>query len=88
MQMERDVVALSSLGSGQNDGGVLQGVSGDRFIFREGTKRSPALFHERSLVDMRRDKYFRVLAGIRGDGRDVTRQLIEAGLDIPYNGGT
>ncbi|MDI3462121.1 MAG: hypothetical protein OJF50_000942 [Nitrospira sp.] len=40
------------------------------------------------LVDMRRDKYFRVLAGIRADGRDVARQLIEAGLAVPYNGGT
>ena len=40
------------------------------------------------LVDMRRDKYFRVLAGIRADGRDIARQLIEAGLAVPYNGGT
>lgn len=40
------------------------------------------------LVDMRRDKYFRVLAGIRADGRDVARQLVEAGLAVPYDGGT
>jgi endonuclease YncB( thermonuclease family) len=40
------------------------------------------------LVDLRRDKYFRVLAGIRADGRDVARQLIEAGLAVPYAGGT
>jgi micrococcal nuclease len=40
------------------------------------------------LVDMRRDKYFRVLAGIRVDGRDVAQQLIKAGLGVPYNGGT
>jgi len=40
------------------------------------------------LMDLRRDKYFRVLAGIRTDGRDVARQLIEAGLAVPYDGGT
>jgi len=40
------------------------------------------------LVNMRRDKYFRVLAGIRVDGIDVARQLLEAGLAVPYDGGT
>jgi micrococcal nuclease len=40
------------------------------------------------LVDMRRDKYFRVLAGIRADGRDVAKVLIEQGLAVPYSGGT
>jgi endonuclease YncB( thermonuclease family) len=40
------------------------------------------------LVDMRRDKYFRVLAGIRADGHDVARVLIEQGLAVPYAGGT
>lgn len=43
---------------------------------------------EVELVNMRRDKYFRVLAGIRADGRDVARQLIDAGLAVPYDGGT
>ena len=37
---------------------------------------------------MRRDKYFRILAGIRADGRDVGRMLIEAGLAVQYDGGT
>jgi micrococcal nuclease len=40
------------------------------------------------LLDMKRDKYFRVLAGIRADGQDVARVLIEKGLAIPYFGGT
>lgn len=40
------------------------------------------------LVDMRRDKYFRILAGIRADGRDVARILVEQGLAVPYFGGT
>jgi endonuclease YncB( thermonuclease family) len=40
------------------------------------------------LVDMRRDKYFRVLAGIRADGQDVARVLLQQGLAVPYGGGT
>ena len=40
------------------------------------------------LVDMRRDKYFRILAGIRADGRDLAQLLIKAGLAVPYDGGT
>jgi micrococcal nuclease len=40
------------------------------------------------LVDMRRDKYFRILAGIRADGQDLAQMLIKAGLAVPYDGGT
>jgi endonuclease YncB( thermonuclease family) len=40
------------------------------------------------LVNMGRDKYFRIFASIRVDGIDVARQTIEAGLAVPYDVGT
>ncbi len=44
--------------------------------------------HTIELKDMRRDKYFRVLATVLADGKDVSRALIEARLAVPYHGGT
>lgn len=35
-----------------------------------------------------RDKYFRVLALILADGRDLADELVAAGLAYPYNGGS
>lgn len=40
------------------------------------------------LLDMRRDKYFRVLADIKADGKDIAQVLLTAGLAVPYTGGT
>jgi micrococcal nuclease len=40
------------------------------------------------LMNMRRDKYFRILADISIDGKDLAKELIEKGLAKPYDGGT
>ena len=40
------------------------------------------------LVDMRRDKYFRILAKVVIDGNDLGQELVKAGLAKPYDGGT
>lgn len=39
------------------------------------------------LEDLGRDKYFRVLARIISDGRDLSADLLAAGLARPYHGG-
>lgn len=39
------------------------------------------------LSNLRRDKYFRVLATVVADGKDVGQTLIGAGLAVPYGGG-
>lgn len=40
------------------------------------------------LIDLGRDKYFRLLAIVIADGRNVSDILIEKGLAVPYDGGT
>lgn len=40
------------------------------------------------LMNMRRDKYFRILADINIDGKDLAQELIKKGLAKPYDGGT
>ena len=39
------------------------------------------------LVDAERGKYFRIVAIVRADGRDVAALMIERGLGRPYQGG-
>jgi endonuclease YncB( thermonuclease family) len=40
------------------------------------------------LVDVGRDKYFRIDATVMVDGVDVGAELIRRGLAVPYDGGT
>ncbi len=40
------------------------------------------------LKNMRRGKYFRILADVYVDGEALSEKLISAGLARPYNGGT
>lgn len=40
------------------------------------------------LVDVGRDKYFRIDAFVVADGIDVGAELIRRGLAVPYDGGT
>ena len=40
------------------------------------------------LRNLRRDKYFRVLAEVWVDGRSLADELVAAGLAHPYDGGT
>lgn len=40
------------------------------------------------LRNLRRDKYFRLLADIYADNKSLSASLIEAGLARPYDGGT
>jgi endonuclease YncB( thermonuclease family) len=42
--------------------------------------------HTVRLVGARRDKYFRLLAGVESDGVSVARHLLDAGLAKPYAG--
>ena len=39
------------------------------------------------LRDIRRDKYFRLLARVRTDSGDIGEALLRQGLAVPYNGG-
>ena len=39
------------------------------------------------LVDVKRGKYFRIIATVRADGVDVVPLMIEKGLGRPYQGG-
>lgn len=40
------------------------------------------------LRNLRRDKYFRILADVETEKGDLARILIDEGLALPYNGGT
>jgi micrococcal nuclease len=40
------------------------------------------------LVDVRRDKYFRILADIEFDGKSLSKLLLKNKLAYPYSGGT
>ena len=39
------------------------------------------------LVDVERDKYFRVVAKVNVDGRDLSQLLLEEGHAVIYDGG-
>lgn len=39
------------------------------------------------LNDLRRDKYFRILADVTADGESVSQALLVHGLALPYDGG-
>jgi endonuclease YncB( thermonuclease family) len=39
------------------------------------------------LLEPKRDKYFRILAKVMTDGREVAQELVKAGLARPYDGG-
>lgn len=39
------------------------------------------------LVDVEKDQYFRLLARVQADGKDLSTALINAGLAKPYEGG-
>lgn len=43
---------------------------------------------EITLKEVNRDKYFRVLAHVEVDGKDIGREMIRQGLAVPYDGGT
>lgn len=43
---------------------------------------------EINLVNMRRGKYFRIVADVIIDGKNLSQELIKAGLAKPYEGGT
>lgn len=38
------------------------------------------------LVDVKRDKYFRILANVNVDGKDLSEELIKNNLAVPYFG--
>jgi len=40
------------------------------------------------LLNMRRDKYFRIVADVTVDGKNLAQELIGKGLAKPYDGGT
>lgn len=40
------------------------------------------------IINIRRDKYFRILADVTIDGKDLAAELIANGLAKPYDGGT
>lgn len=40
------------------------------------------------LLDVKRDKYFRVLADVEVDGRSLADHMLRMGLAVPYDGGT
>lgn len=40
------------------------------------------------LINMQRDKYFRILAEVYIDGENLADELMQAGLAKPYDGGT
>jgi endonuclease YncB( thermonuclease family) len=39
------------------------------------------------LTEPKRDKYFRILARVMADDREVAQELVKAGLARPYDGG-
>jgi micrococcal nuclease len=41
-----------------------------------------------SLLNMRRDKYFRIVADVSVDGKNLAQELIDNGLAKPYDGET
>ena len=40
------------------------------------------------LKEVKRGKYFRLVATVEADGQDVSDLLIQEGLAVPYEGGT
>lgn len=62
---------------------------------KERAMRAKAMVRERlskamriTLMDVGRDKYFRIVARVVADGVDVGEMLIGAGVAVPYDGGT
>jgi endonuclease YncB( thermonuclease family) len=41
-----------------------------------------------NLLNIRRDKYFRIIADVKIDGKDLAQELITKGFAKPYDGGT
>ena len=39
------------------------------------------------LRNMRRDKYYRILAEVYVDGKSLAQHLLDKGLAVPYDGG-
>ncbi|MBF0629351.1 MAG: thermonuclease family protein [Magnetococcales bacterium] len=61
---------------------------------KEQSLRAKAMVRERlskatriTLMEVGRDKYFRIVARVVADGVDVGEMLIGAGLAVPYDGG-
>ncbi|MCB0412448.1 MAG: thermonuclease family protein [Bdellovibrionales bacterium] len=44
--------------------------------------------HEITLRSIGKDKYFRVLADVKFDGKDLAEELLKRRLAVPYDGGT
>jgi len=40
------------------------------------------------LYNMKRGKYFRIVADVNADGYELSKLLIDSGLAVPYDGGT
>ena len=55
---------------------------------REFTERLLREAVEVKLINVERDKYFRILATVLVDGQNLAESLIAAGLGRVYNGGT
>ena len=51
------------------------------------TQRLMVEAHQIELLEPRRDKYFRILARVMADDREVAKELVKAGLARAYDGG-
>lgn len=62
----------------------------EKLLAREARKHTVAMLREAKtvqLVNLRRDKYFRLLAEVSVDGKDLGYSLIKNNLARPYDGG-
>lgn len=62
---------------------------------REAARKAKALVYKTltasrqiELVNLGRDKYFRILADVKVNGASIAEILIKSGLAVPYDGGT
>lgn len=55
---------------------------------RELTKATLSSAHSVTLKNMSRGKYFRIVADVYADDKNLTEVLIAAGLGVAYDGGT
>lgn len=63
----------------------------EKQLAREAKKHTVAFLRAGRVVELRnieRDKYFRIVADVFVDGRNLTQSLLNAGLGYPYGGGT
>lgn len=63
----------------------------EKQLAREAKKHTVAFLRGGRVVELRnieRDKYFRIVADVFVDGRNLTQSLLNAGLGYPYGGGT